>query len=141
LLTRYSLSSFAFFLLFVLVGIGCDGGGPKLYSVEGKVLLDGQPAEGASVIFTPKAGASDGSSPPSGVVGADGTFKLETYPHGEGALPGDYKVVVTWYPPDARKQENPKNKAPAKYASAESTPLTATVKEESNTLEAFQLTK
>jgi hypothetical protein len=123
--------------LLVFVLLGCDSGGPKLSPVRGKVLHGGQPAEGATVVFQPKSGST--AAPPSGTVQADGSFTLRTHPHGEGAPPGDYAVLVTWFPLDARGQDNPKNKLPAKYGDPAQTPLTATVKEGATELEPFQI--
>ncbi|HKB04971.1 MAG TPA: hypothetical protein VKD90_22300 [Gemmataceae bacterium] len=118
----------------------CGGGGPKLHPVRGKVLYLDQPAEGAIVVFQPANSTAD-SPMPSGTVGADGTFTLRTHPHGEGAPAGDYVVLVTWLPPNAREMENPPNKLPPKYASLTDSPLKATVKSGSNELEPFRLTK
>jgi hypothetical protein len=118
----------------------CTGGGPKLHPVRGTVLYLDQPAEGAIVVFQPANSTAD-SPMPSGTVGADGTFTLRTQPHGNGAPAGDYVVLVTWFPPNSREQENPKNKLPPKYASPTESPLRATVKAGSNELEPFRLTK
>ena len=126
--------------LAALVLPACGGGAPKLYPVRGKVLYLEQPAEGAIVVFQPKNSRPD-SPMPSGTVGADGSFTLRTHPHGEGAPAGDYVVLVTWLPPNARDQENPKNKLPDRYGTATDSPLSATVKAGSNELEPFRLTK
>jgi hypothetical protein len=126
-------------LAVVVLAVGlssCGGGGPDLFPVRGTVLFDGQPADGASVAFQPVGGGPT----PSGIAGPDGTFTLHTHPHGAGAPAGEYTVVVTWYPPDARSQDKPKNKLPAKYAGADS-PLRATVKPGENALDPFKLTR
>jgi hypothetical protein len=49
--------------------------------------------------------------------------------------------VVTWYPPDAREQDKPRNKVPARYGNPADTPLRATVSAGPNQLEPFRLTK
>lgn len=118
----------------------CGGGAPKLYPVQGKVLYLEQPAEGAIVVFQPVNSGPD-SFMPSGMVGPDGTFSLRTHPHGEGAPAGEYVVLVTWLPPNAREQENPKNKLPGRYSSVAESPLRVTVKPGPNELEPFRLTK
>jgi hypothetical protein len=120
--------------------IASCGGGPKLYPVRGKVLYLDQPAEGATVVFQPVNSGPD-SAMPSGTVGADGMFTLRTHPHGEGAPAGEYVVVVTWLPPNAREFETPPNKLPGKYSSPTDSPLRATVKPGTNELEPFRLTK
>ena len=76
----------------VLVGAGSGCGGlPKPVRVEGRVTLDGQPLAGATVTFTP---VGTEGQPASGRTAEDGTFRLNS-PNGEGAMPGDYKIVVT----------------------------------------------
>jgi hypothetical protein len=117
---------------------GCGTNGPKMFAVNGAVFVGDQPAEGATVVFQPKA-TEPGALTPSGTVGADGTFRVSTHPHGEGAPPGEYAVLVTWYPADARGQDNPKNKLAAKYADPKQTPFRVTVEAKSNELEPFRI--
>jgi hypothetical protein len=112
-------------LLFALAAVGglsCGPSGPALHPVRGSVHFEGQPAEGATVVLEPVGGGGD-LSKPSGTVSADGTFTVTTHPHGSGAPAGEYAVLVTWYPPDARSVDNPKNKLPAKYADPAKTPV------------------
>lgn len=74
--------------LALLIAGGC---GKRIAKVEGKVLLDDKPLEGATVLFQPE----DGGRPASGMTGSDGVFHLTTYTTGDGARSGDYKVVIT----------------------------------------------
>jgi hypothetical protein len=137
-----SYRSLGLALLFAVVSsglVGCSPSGPTLYPVTGSVTFDGKPAEGAVVVFQPAAGGAGLN--PSGTVGADGKFTLSTHPHGAGAPAGDYAVTVTWYPPDARSQDNPKNKLPARYADGSTSGLKATVKPAATELEPFVLSK
>lgn len=117
----------------------CGGDGPALHPVRGTVLFQDKPADGATVVFQPVGGPAGGAMP-SGVVGPDGSFTLTTHPGGTGAPAGEYLVLVTWYPSDARDQANPKNKLPKKYEGSDS-PLKVTVKPGDNTLDPFKLTK
>ncbi len=110
-----------FFSVAMLSGLSCASAGPELHEVRGTLTFNGQPAEGATVILDPVGGGS--GSKPSGIVAADGTFTISTHPHGDGALVGEYVVLVTWYPADARSQENPKNKLPPRYGDATKTPV------------------
>jgi hypothetical protein len=64
----------------------------KMVKVQGKVLLDGQPVEGATVSFQPD---EESGPPASGLTGSDGVFRLTTHTSGDGARPGNYKVVIT----------------------------------------------
>jgi hypothetical protein len=126
--------------LFVVALLGCGSSdAPKLSAVRGKVFHGDKPAEGATVVFQLKSKDAQNIAAPTGTVQTDGSFTLRTHPHGEGAPPGDYIVLVTWYPPGSREKENPKNKLPAKYSNPAQTPFTATVKDGTTELEPFQI--
>jgi hypothetical protein len=127
-------------LIACVFALGCTAEGPKLHPVNGKVFYLEQPADGATVVFQ-SVGGDPEAAMPSGLVKADGSFALSTPTRGAGAPAGEYIVLITWYPPDARDQNNPKNRLPAKFGSAATTPLKATVKEGTNELEPFRLTK
>ncbi len=128
-------------ILLVPVAAGC-GGGPV--PVRGRVLLDDVPVAGATVLLMP----SKGGHPASGLTDANGTFRLWTYKPYDGALPGEYKVVVAKTdaipPPPAAEhgdadsvnnhykglkatRANKKPVLPAVYADAARTPLRCTV--------------
>jgi hypothetical protein len=62
-----------------------------LVKVTGKVTLDDQPVEGASVIFQ---GESGGGHPAAGQTDSEGVFYLGTFEGGDGAFPGEYKVLI-----------------------------------------------
>jgi hypothetical protein len=124
---------------FLLVA-SCGKSGPKLYDVHGKVLYNGQPLAGAQVVFHPLGTSDPTEVKPTANTAADGSFRLSTYPHGEGARLGEYTVLVTQYPPDAREKGG-RNRLPKKYESPDTSPLKATVKAESNHLEPLELTK
>lgn len=123
-----------------LAATSCGGGGPKLHSVKGTVLYQEQPAVGATVVFQPVNSGPE-SLMPSGVVGADGTFTLSTPPHGSGAPAGDYVVLVTLFPPNAREMREPASLLPPRYGSPTDSPLRATVSAGTNQLEPFRLTR
>jgi hypothetical protein len=130
-----------------LLAASCGGDGPTLYPVSGKVLYDGEPAGGATVVFVPVGATDETSLKPSGSVQPDGSFTLSTHPYGEGAPAGDYVVLVTWYPEGARQRvaeedgPKPPPKLPAQYSDAEQSPLKATVRDGPTELEPFQLSK
>lgn len=106
---------------FLLFCTSCGTSGPTLHPVRGSVHIDGQPAEGATVILDPVGGGVE--SKPSGTVAADGSFTISTHPYGSGAPAGEYSVLITWFPADARQSDNPKNKLPAKYGDPARTPV------------------
>jgi hypothetical protein len=79
-------------LLFALpsLGGGC-GGRAKPVKVEGIVTLDGKPLSGATVTFMP---IGENGRTASGRTDTDGSFRLTTYRSDDGAVPGEYKVLV-----------------------------------------------
>jgi hypothetical protein len=78
------------------------------HPVLGKLYFDGTPAPGAVVYLDPvdKSGMKA-----SGVVEADGSFRLTTYKGFDGAVAGDYKVSVTWKDAATGKSLLPKSYA------------------------------
>lgn len=127
--------------LFAAGVVGCGGaGGPELHPVRGTLTVNGSPAEGAGVVLRPVAPRADLNNP-TGTVAADGSFKLFTYPHGDGAPAGEYVVLLSWQVPNPKDPDNPKHKLPLKYADAEKTPLPkVTVKPGPNDLAPFVVT-
>jgi hypothetical protein len=79
----------------ILYVLGC-GGGPKLVTVKGKVLFDnGQPVTAASICFIPDADKGNNGQLATSLLAEDGSFTLRTYPHGDGAMLGPYKVTIS----------------------------------------------
>ena len=79
--------------------IGCSGGGdewteklPETVPASGVVLLDGQPVEGASIVFSPEP---PGEHAASALSGPDGEFELNAFPSKVGAVPGSYQVGIS----------------------------------------------
>ena len=96
--------SFIIGILFLFPVVGCGPKGPAVSAVSGTVLLDGEPLDGASVVFHPTS--SSGLSG-SGKTSSDGTFGLSTFraTPGAGVLPGEYVVTIS-------KEEWPEFKEP-----------------------------
>lgn len=73
--------------------IGCSKGSarPKVIPVSGTIKFKGAPVPNATVTFLP-----EGSSPrnPFGTTDANGNFKLTSYDTDDGAVAGDYVVVI-----------------------------------------------
>jgi hypothetical protein len=90
---------------------GC-GGGPKLVSVTGKVLHNGQPLTAGSIVLHPAEGNDWQGADPSSVLQVDGSFSINTFPHGDGAPPGKYKVMLA--PSLANRIGKPDHANPAK---------------------------
>jgi hypothetical protein len=118
--------------MLLLAGLlaGCDGK-YKLYSVEGTVTLpDGTPLEGVHVSFDcQELGISA-----TGMTDSDGRYRLGTIDAGDGAPTGDYRVAVVER--DVIDiDEAPPPRISGKYGRFESSGLTFSVKEESNTFD------
>jgi hypothetical protein len=75
--------------VFLLTVAGCGGQG-KPVKFQGVVTLDGKPLPGATVTFAPL----EGGRPAMGRTDTDGSFRLTTFRSDDGALPGEYKVLV-----------------------------------------------
>lgn len=90
------------FLCFVLLAtVGC--GNANLNKVEGVVTLDGSPLAGTLVSFIP-VGPDRAAT---GLTDRDGYFRLTTFRSDDGAMPGEYKVIVAYDDnPEERKDAN-----------------------------------
>ena len=81
----------ACFALIVLgLIVGC-GGGADIGAVTGTVTMDGQPLEGASVVFVPAVGGR----PAGAMTDAEGKFELNFSGGRKGTLPGKNKVMIS----------------------------------------------
>jgi hypothetical protein len=133
----------------LLVGmfVGCGHRGPAVEMVEGLVLLDGAPVEGATVLFSPESSGPAGGLPAAGRTGPDGVFRLNAAggaKFGAGTKIGEYIVTVTKQdhdpvtPPDPNAPPSgpPNVKVwdvlPVVYKHAVTTPLRAAVKKGKN---------
>jgi hypothetical protein len=73
-----------------------DDGKVKVYPVEGKIIVSGRPAGYATLAFHAVDKDRAGGHCPVGITNADGTFRLMTYTHDDGAPEGDYVVTLFW---------------------------------------------
>lgn len=117
-------------LWFVPFAAGCGFGGPPMGQVSGVVTLDGKPVEGAAVGFV---AVGDGPVA-SGATDAEGRYTL-TCMNSPGTLVGEYRVVVCKtiehgiLPNGTVAQSGSWTEwlTPQRYASHETSGLTATV--------------
>jgi hypothetical protein len=102
--------------LVLVVGLltlaGCSNR-PKLVPFSGKVVAEGRKQLSGDPIVALVPVGGQGKERIQGMILPDGTFKLNTYPHGDGVTPGKYKVLVQF---DG-------GKAFERYAAANTTPL------------------
>lgn len=130
-------------LVVLVVGCGGKPAGPKLYSVKGKVTLEGSPLPNATVTFQPESGPIA-----SGVTDVNGEFSLKTGA-AEGAVAGTHRVAVVAMsgekimenptPDDlaamsltGKPLPQPKSLIPERYSKFETSQLTATVSEDAS---------
>lgn len=94
----------------LLLAAGC--GGPKLVPVTGRVLFKGEPLTAGSIWFHPAEGSARPDEKASCQLQLDGSFKMRTYPYGNGVPPGSYKVTLS--PELANRIKRPLLADPAK---------------------------
>lgn len=96
MLAKRRVASWTLVISFSLAIAGCGQPGPKLVPVRGRVsYADGRPVTAASVCFTPEANDGNDGRLATSLLMEDGTFDLRTYPHGDGAMVGTYKVTIS----------------------------------------------
>src|SRR5262245_14295477 len=107
-----------------LVLFGASGcGSQTLFPVSGNVTYkDGKPVTAGLVIFEPVSQKISAR----GEIQANGSFQLGTYSDNDGAMEGEYKVLIA---PPPLPEEGPRRRSPVhpKYQNLESTPLKFTV--------------
>lgn len=126
---------------------GCGrGDAPELAPAGGTVTYNGEPLEGANVVFTPDAGGPAAY----GMTGPNGEFTLSTRAE-PGAMVGSGKVVITAFQElDEPKEEHEltaadlekmsRSRIPEKYGRAETSGLRATVTADGENQFPFELT-
>ncbi len=114
-------------------------------AVSGTVTYKGKPVPRGTISFQP---VDPNGRIATAAIQPDGTFTLQTENPGDGALPGQYNVVISARegddepPPDfaVAGAPRPKSLVPEKYGNPPTSGLTATVEEgESNEI-SFDLT-
>jgi len=147
-------------MLVIVVGLGLVVGcsrsrGPVVQFVEGKVVLDGEALEGATVGLSPVKGST--GLPAYARTDGQGVFRVTSTRGGRrdaGAAAGDYVVTVSKVVADegdvavdedgsgkkpARRPSSkpPRNVVPEVYAEVDTSPLRAIIKSGANTGPAF----
>jgi hypothetical protein len=125
-------------------GCGDDGDRIQVYPVEGKVLVNGQPAQGATVALYPTSSALAEARlpPPTGTVDANGEFRLTSYESNDGAPAGEFQVTIVWPeppPPNPVGVFEQKDRLRGRYANPQTSKLTATVEAGGGELPPFEL--
>src|SRR5438067_1909532 len=107
--------------LVVVVGGGCGKPPPPLVPVAGRVLYRNKPVAGVNLQFVPDISKGEQGPTANGRTGADGSFRLQTPPYGEGAVKGFYRVTIAGYPGSKT--------VPTRYGRHDQTPLNVEVPE------------
>lgn len=131
--------------ILMLMGTSCSRpsfDGVPTFPVTGTVIVDGQPAEGANVKFTPidEIGSPDALTA-NGKTAEDGTFQLSTYVQGDGAPANKYAVTIFWLePPKPPRGKDPgPDRLGRKYADPAKSAWQVEVHEEDNVLQPFEV--
>jgi hypothetical protein len=93
--TRWLLAAVAGLPL-LAAGWGCSGSSSlPTIPVHGQVTYNGQPVTQGTVTFLPRE-TTDGAPrrPATGAIQPDGTYRLATLRPDDGAMPGEYQVVI-----------------------------------------------
>jgi hypothetical protein len=140
-------------LLATSLSAGCGKSRPEIkgkmpvFPVKGKVMIDGQPMAGATVLFYPTQDFPKGSAQqrPRAVAGDDGTFQVSTYDNNDGAPAGEYRVTISWKGDtqglNNEQQADLPEKAPETVLHARTSKLRVEVKNGDNSLPAWDLTE
>lgn len=129
----------------VIFGCSDDSGLPTRYKVSGKVTHNGEPVPKATIVFEPVNPPLPEGRVANGLI-ENGSYTLTTATPDDGALPGEYKVMVLATTIDTtelakehggllhqgdnahqKAAKAAKNPLPEKYAQTSNTPLKATV--------------
>ena len=119
----------------ILVLAGCAKSGQPTIPIEGTVTWNGQPLANAQIAFQPVAAGDKGSARPAvGRIDDRGQYFVSTFANGDGAMPGEYTVVVV-----GRRDQKPvevltkadhdamASPIPAIYSDASRSPLKASI--------------
>lgn len=129
---------------------GCSAGGDvdgrmKVYPVSGAVMVGGQPAAGARVVFygaTPEL-TGPGTVAPAAMADENGVFHLRSYEPEDGAPAGKFNVTVFWpeeVPEGVDPEVNrPKDRLKNRYLNPETSGLTAEIPVGGSELPPFEL--
>ncbi|MFT5322679.1 MAG: hypothetical protein ACI8P0_000520 [Planctomycetaceae bacterium] len=106
--------------LFAGILAGCGGGEsddrPDRTPVSGSVSIGGVPVTGAIVVFSP---ANEGSGRgATGITDDSGNFALGTFEKADGAVPGDYIVLVSKLEQTTAEAAGPVNEDDPNYDGA-----------------------
>jgi hypothetical protein len=128
--TMHQVSTPGACLLVGLLLVGTTGCGSGTYPVRGKVVFkDGTPLQGGIVVFE---SLDNNRVIARGDIAADGTFTLGTKSPGDGALPGEHRVLVSPLLPSNAKESQGPRPIHRRFESFETSKLVLTVAKRAN---------
>lgn len=136
-------SKFRSALILLIASVsGCGGSsnpeGVTLVQAKGKILVDGKPVAGLSIQLNPRFDwKSDAVPYPHATTDQDGSFLLETFRPGDGAVSGDYEVTIT--SPSSEGLGRITDPIGLLYADPTKSGLTAKILDSDTTIPDFQL--
>src|SRR5262245_47177177 len=111
----------------------------QVYPVKGRVLVDGEPAEGVTVRFHSLDDPDDELVRPTATTDADGGFLVSTYKTNDGMPAGSYAVSLVRLPKGYQGPIERANKLPARYSEAETSGIKVQITAGENVLPPFEL--
>lgn len=127
-------------LLLSLLPTSC--GKPRfksVYPVQGRVLVNGQPAEGVTVRFVSLDDPDDPLVRPLGTSDAGGWFTATTYKKDDGLPAGSYAVALAWLPKGYVGPPEKVNKLSMHYSEAATSGIQVRISAGNNVLPPFEL--
>jgi hypothetical protein len=127
-------------LLLSLLATSCSKPRFKsVYPVKGRVLVNGEPAEGVTVRFMSLNDPDDPLVRPSATTDAAGWFTATTYKKEDGVPAGSYAVTLVWLPKGYVGPRESANKLPTRYGEAATSGIQVQIRAGSNELPPFEL--
>ena len=125
----------SFLLIIVLLQlVGCGQSLPPTVPVSGTVTWQDEPLASGTVVFQPlNIGEGLPRRPAQGHLDSQGAFRLSTFRRDDGAVPGEYSVLIYSYleePATSNNDQNPGTyvwRIPERYGDAVRSRLTARV--------------
>jgi hypothetical protein len=118
--------------------IGCGPEGPTKYPVSGRVTVNGQPAQYVRVQFLHTDQTLPGNlKMPVGMTDAAGQYQLSTSGQNDGAVPGQYTIVLEWM---SANDLGAFDKFAGKFADPATSSFRATVEPKTNELPPIEIT-
>jgi len=105
---------------------GCSEKRLEVFPVSGKVVYQGKPPVGATVVLHPVSNQIDQFAP-TGTVKDDGSFAITSYDENDGAPQGEYVATIEWYRYDKTIGGVGSNVLPRKYANWKTSPVKVNV--------------